>query len=379
MIKNQKNNFMLKNILKLLILTLSFSVFAQEYQFQPVIDLEASSVKSQGQSGTCWSFSTTSFLESEIYRLNNREIDIAEMYTVRTTYDKKAWNYVMRQGKTQLSEGGLAHDVLNAVAKEGLVPQSAFTDIFGNNKIYNHSQVVPAIKKILDNYIKNDIHSDYPNWQEAIDSILDKQIGEKPTSFTFDNQTFTPKSFATYLKIKPDDYISITSFTHEKPYSKFVLNIPDNFSNGSFYNVPLDKLVEITINAVKKGYTVALDVDVSEKGFSAKYGVAILPDNLNDLNKSFTEIVKEKNVTATYRQQEFENYNTTDDHLMHITGIVKDQKGNQYFKVKNSWGNNSTRVGNNGYIYMSIPYFRLKTISILLHKDALDSNLKLIQ
>jgi bleomycin hydrolase len=247
MIKNQKNNFMLKNILKLLILTLSFSVFAQEYQFQPVIDLEASSVKSQGQSGTCWSFSTTSFLESEIYRLNNREIDIAEMYTVRTTYDKKAWNYVMRQGKTQLSEGGLAHDVLNAVAKEGLVPQSAFTDIFGNNKIYNHSQVVPAIKKILDNYIKNDIHSDYPNWQEAIDSILDKQIGEKPTSFTFDNQTFTPKGFATYLKIKPDDYISITSFTHEKPYSKFVLNIPDNFSNGSFYNVPLDKLVEITI------------------------------------------------------------------------------------------------------------------------------------
>jgi bleomycin hydrolase len=379
MIKNQKNNFMLKNILKLLILTLSFSVFAQEYQFQPVVDLEASSVKSQGQSGTCWSFSTTSFLESEIYRLNNREIDIAEMYTVRTTYDKKAWNYVMRQGKTQLSEGGLAHDVLNAVAKEGLVPQSAFTDIFGNNKIYNHSQVVPAIKKILDNYIKNDIHSDYPNWQEAIDSILDKQIGEKPTSFTFDNQTFTPKSFATYLKIKPDDYISITSFTHEKPYSKFVLNIPDNFSNGSFYNVPLDKLVEITINAVKKGYTVALDVDVSEKGFSAKYGVAILPDNLNDLNKSFTEIVKEKNVTATYRQQEFENYKTTDDHLMHITGIVKDQKGNQYFKVKNSWGNNSTRVGNNGYIYMSIPYFRLKTISILLHKDALDSNLKLIQ
>ncbi len=370
---------MLKKIILLLIFSLSISAIAQQYQFKPVVDLEASSVKSQGRSGTCWSFSTSSFLESEIYRINHKNVDIAEMYIVRTTYDKKAWNYVMRQGKIQFGEGGLAHDVIHAVAKDGLVPQSAFTDIFGNDKMYDHSKVVPAIKKILDSYIKNDIHSDYPNWRKAIDSILDQQIGIKPREFVFDNQTFTPKSFAAYLKIKPEDYISITSFTHEKPYTKFVLNIPDNFSNGSFYNLPLDQFVSVTVNALKKGFTVALDVDVSEKGFSARYGLAVIPNNPDELEKSFTEIVPEKKITPEYRQREFENYNTTDDHLMHITGLVKDQKGNLYFKVKNSWGSNSARVGNNGYIYMSIPYFKLKAISILLHKDALDSNLKIVE
>ncbi len=370
-----------KKIIQLIILTFSLSVFAQEYQFKTIVDLETSSVKSQGQTGTCWSFSTTSFLESEIYRINHRDIDMAEMYLVRATYDKKAWNYVMRQGKTQLSEGGLAHDVINAVASDGLVPQSAFTDIFGNNKIYNHSDVVPAIQKILDAYIKNDVHSKYPHWKRVIDSILDEKIGKKPPSFFFDNKKFTPKEFAAYLKIKPKDYISITSFTHQKPYTKFILNIPDNFSNGSFINVPLDSLVAITKKALKKGYTVALDVDVSEKGFSAKYGLAVLPDTENEteIYKSFTQIYPEKKVNAALRQNEFENYNTTDDHLMHITGIVEDQKGNQYFKVKNSWGNNSARVGNNGFIYMSIPYFRLKTISILLHKEALDSKLHRIE
>jgi bleomycin hydrolase len=367
---------MIKKILSVLFITLSISISAQEYQFKTVIDLNTSEVKNQGQTGTCWSFSTSSFIESEIYRITGEQIDIAEMYIVRNTYNKKAWNYVMRQGKTQLSEGGLAHDVINAIASDGLVPQSAFTDIFGNNKVYNHNTVVPNVKKILDTYIKNDTNSQYPNWQIAISPILDQQIGTKPSEFQYNNKTYTPESFKNYTKINPENYISITSFTHENYYDKFVLNIPDNFSNGSFYNVTLDELVQIVNESLKKGFSIALDVDVSEKTFSPKYGLAVLPDDVSDIIKSSKEIVTEKNVTAIYRQTEFENFNTTDDHLMHITGLVKDQKGNLYYKVKNSWGGASARVGNNGYIYMSIPYFKLKTISILLHKDALNSEIK---
>lgn len=359
----------------ILILILSWGVYAQEYQFKTSIDLETSNVKNQGQTGTCWSFSTSSFLESEIFRLTGKKVDIAEMYLVRNTYKDKAWDYVMRQGKTQFSEGGLAHDVLNAVATYGLVPQSAFTDVFGNENVYNHSSVVPELKVILDAYIKNDLDSPYPNWQTAITPILDRQIGANPNGFIYDNQTFSAKLFKEYVNIIPENYISITSFTHKKPYSKFVLNIPDNFSNGSFYNVSLDELVGITTQALEKGYSIALDVDVSEKTFSSKYGLAILPIAGTNSENIFTEITPEIEVSEAFRQQEFENFNTTDDHLMHITGIVKDQAGNAYFKVKNSWGGSSNRVGNEGYIYMSIPYFRAKAISILLHKDALDKEI----
>jgi len=360
----------------LLFILLSSSIYAQEYHFETIIDLETSDVKSQGQTGTCWSFATSSFLESEIFRINGKQVDISEMYIVRNTYDQKAWNYVMRQGKTQFSEGGLAHDVINSVADYGIVPQSEFTDVFGNENIYNHATVVPSVKEILDAYIKNDIHSEYPNWKKAITPILDKEIGIKTDKFQYDNITFNPQSFKKYLKIVPEDYVSLTSYTHEKFFSSFVLNIPDNFSNGSFYNIPLDRLVEIVDLALEKGYTIALDVDVSEKTFFTKKGMAILPKENETQNKAYTKIVPEIDVTPALRQTAFENFNTTDDHLMHITGLVKDQNGNKYYKVKNSWGNNSARVGNEGFIYMSIPYFKLKAISILLHKDALSGKIK---
>ncbi len=366
---------MIKNTIILFLIVSSWSLFAQKYQFETIKDIEASTVKSQGQTGTCWSFATTSFIESEIIRLTGKHIDIAEMFIVRNTYDTKAWNYVMRQGYTRLSEGGLAHDVINAIATGGLVPQANYTDIYGNNKVYNHKDVVPNLKKVLDAYIKNDTDSKYPNWKKKINAILDKNIGVKPTAFLYENQTYTPASFASYVKIIPADYITLTSFTHQKNYAKFVLNIPDNFSNGHFYNLPLDEFVSTVINALENGYTIALDADVSEKTFSVKTGVAVIPKDMEDNNKSKTEIVPEKEIDAIYRQTEFENYNTTDDHLMHITGLVKDQKGNLYFKVKNSWGGNSSRIGNNGYIYMSVPYFRLKTISVLLHKKALSKEL----
>ncbi len=388
-IKNNKYQHMKHTFLTLILLVTTSFFYAQEdnvvtvqlpteqkYEFTSVIDIEASAVKNQGNTGTCWSFSASSFLESEIYRNTGEIIDISEMYNVRNTYPTKAWNYVMRQGKIQFSEGGLAHDVLNAVKTYGLVPESAYSGLKNDATNHNHSKLVPELTKVLDNYIKNDKKSAYPNWSVSVDSILDLHLGKTPETFFYEGMTYTPKSFLDKTNIKTSDYITLTSFTHQPYNSNFILNIPDNFSNGLFYNITLDKLVSETDNALKKGYTIALDCDVSEKTFSSKYGIAVLPKKIEDNEKALTYIVNENDITPEFRQQEFENYNTTDDHLMHIIGMVKDQNGNEYYKVKNSWGTNRERIGNNGYVYMSKAFFKLKTISILVHKNALSEDLK---
>ena len=349
------------------------AITAQEYEFKTIKDIENTQVKSQGNTGTCWSFSTTSFLESEIIRLTGKNIDLSEMYTVRNTYSDKASNYLYRQGKAQFSEGGLGHDVINSVARYGLVPEQVFSGLDMGQQTHNHAEVVAVLKSMLDAYIKNPAKELSPKWKKATESVLDVYLGENKEKFEFEGKEYTPKSFAEYVKINPSNYVTITSFKHAKMYDDFVLNIPDNFSNGSFYNVSLDELVAVTENALEKGFTIELDCDVSEKTFSSKNGVAFIPASVLDSEKGLKEIIKEKNITSSFRQSEFENFNTTDDHLMHIVGLVKDQQGNRYFKVKNSWG---TKQGNNGYVYMSIPYFKLKTISVLVHKDGLLNDLK---
>jgi bleomycin hydrolase len=348
----------------------------QKYNFSNIIDIEASSVKNQGNTGTCWSFSASSFIESEIFKNTGEMIDISEMYNVRQTYMAKAWNYVMRQGKTQFSEGGLAHDVLNSIQLNGLVPEATFTGFTTQATIHNHETIVPELQKVLDAYIKNDTDAKVGNWKVKVDSILDVKLGKKPDNFIYNGITYTPKSFLEMTKFDASKYITLTSFLHEPLYSKFILNIPDNFSNGTFYNISLTELVEVVDYALKNGYTLAIDCDVSEKTFSSKFGVAIVPKNKTDEEKSLTYIVEELEVTPAFRQQEFENYNTTDDHLMHIVGLVKDQNNNEYYKIKNSWGGNSNRIGNEGFVYMSKAFFKLKTISVMVNKNGLPNHLK---
>ena len=362
---------MKKNILSILCFWCITFGFAQNYQFKTLIDIEATDVISQGRTGTCWSFSTSSFLESEIIRLTGQQVDLSEMYTVRQTYPKKAWHYIMRQGKTQFSQGGLAHDVINSVAQFGIVPQSAYSGLDTSENGHNHAELIAVLKAVLDTYIKKPSGHLSPKWKTVTESVLDTYLGKKVSSFNYNGIQYTPKSFLEFTKINPNNYITLTSFTHAPFYTSFILNIPDNFSNGSFYNVPLKDFMAVLDHALNKGYTIALDCDVSEKTFSSKHGVAVIPEDASKAKKALTQVVSEKQITQDYRQQEFENYNTTDDHLMHITGMLKDQNGNVYYKVKNSWGKNSDRVAHEGYVYMSASYIKLKAISIMLHKDGL--------
>lgn len=365
---------MRKLIIYSAILASSFLGFSQEYKFKDIVNLECSSVKNQGNTGTCWSFSTSSFLESEIKRITNKDIDLSEMYTVRNTYPKKAWNYVMRQGKAQFSEGGLAHDVLKTVATHGLVPEGVFSGMENGATMHNHAELVAVLKGMLDVYISNPAKKLSPRWKKSVSSILDIYLGKNPSSFTYQGKEYTPKSFQEMTQVIPDNYITLTSFTHQPFYKGFILNIPDNFSNGSMFNIPLNDFEKTIVTALKNGYTVALDIDVSEKTFSSKHGVAIIPENSK--NTAVKTIQKELKISQEYRQQEFENYHTTDDHLMHITGLATDQNGTTYFKTKNSWGSTSKRINYGGYVYISTSFLRLKAISVTVHKSALSKKLQ---
>ncbi|MDP2686389.1 MAG: C1 family peptidase [Aequorivita sp.] len=354
---------------------LTTTLSAQEaYKFTTITDLETTPVISQGITGTCWSFSSISFLESEIIRLTGKKIDLSEMYQVRNTYPLKAENYIMRQGKAQFSEGGLAHDVMNSVEKNGLVPEEAFSGLFAGENTHNHAEMVAVLEAMLKTYVDNPGRKLSKKWRTAISGVLDAYIGENIENFTYDGKQYNPQTFLAMTNIKPADYVNMSSFTHAPFYSQFILNIPDNWSNGSFYNVPLEEMMATIDNALEKGFTVELDCDVSEKTFSSKDGVAVIPENLENNIKALQGIYPEKKITQEYRQDEFENYATTDDHLMHITGLLRDQNGTKYYKVKNSWGTDEARVANGGYVYFSEAYMRLKAISVTVHKDALPKN-----
>ncbi|MEZ4874743.1 MAG: C1 family peptidase [Flavobacteriaceae bacterium] len=349
----------------------AFSFAQQRYRFTELIDLEATPVISQGVTGTCWSFSSTSFLESEIIRLTGKHIDLSEMYQVRNTYPKKAENYVLRQGRAQFGEGGLAHDVMNSVRDFGMVPQEVFSGYMDGADSYNHAELAAVLESMLKTYVDNPGRKLSKQWKPAIEAVLDIYLGKNPATFMYEGKSYTPMTFAEMTGIQPKDYITLTSFTQAPFYSSFLLNIPDNWSNGSMYNVPLDEMMATINHALENGFTVELDCDVSERTFSSKDGVAVIPEDAENNVKALQGIYPEKTISQQYRQDEFENYDTTDDHLMHITGKLKDQNGTVYYKVKNSWGTDPNRNANGGYVYFSESYMRLKAMSITVHKDAI--------
>src|SRR5690554_842638 len=351
---------------------LSFGQKIGEYQFTHIVNNDHTEVLSQGQTGTCWSFSTVSFLESEVKRITGKHVDLSEMYIVKNTYPAKAYNYVYRQGKAQFSEGGLGHDVLNAVRTDGIVPHEFYTGIVDDAEKHDHSVMVAKLTGYVENLVKHKKAYLNDNWQAEFDGILEEYMGKEPKTFQFEGKEFTPKEFANYLKINPDDYVAISSFTNVPYYKSFVLSIPDNFSSGSFYNLPLDEYMQLMNESLTKGFTLSFSSDVSESTFSAKEGMAILPTEGNK-EDYFKAILPEIWATPEERQKNFENFTTVDDHLMHITGMLKDQIGNQYYDVKNSWG---SELANGGDVYMSAAFMRMKSIAFWVHKDALSKDLK---
>jgi len=344
----------------------------QTPQFLDVKTLKATSVKNQAMTGTCWCFATTSLVESEEIRKEKREIDLSEMFTVRNMYIEKAKNYVLRNGRAQFGEGGLGHDEIRAVASYGAVPLNEYTGLLNGEKNYDHQVLFSELQKYLDSILRKKPIQD--QWLDGYIRILDENLGAPPKEFSYNGKTYTPLSFAKeVLHFNANDYVNLTSFTHQPYYQSFVLQVPDNYSNGSFYNLPLNELIEVVKYAIDKGYTVAWDTDVSNKGFMQETGLALNLDNAASYTKDqIHPDLKEASYDAATRQRLYENLTTQDDHLMHITGVEKSKGGKTFFLVKNSWGS----IGPfDGYINVSEAYFAINTLSIVVPKAALSKEI----
>ena len=363
------------------------------YIFTVVNDLEATEVKNQYRSGTCWSFSALSFFESELDRMGKGNYDLSEMFVVRHTYSDKAEKYVRMHGNLNFGPGGAFHDAQHVLKHHGMVPESVYSGLEYGTEKHIHGELDAMMKSMVDAVIKNKNRQLSPAWHPAFNAALDTYLGEVPEEFEFQGKTYTPQSYADELGINPDDYVTLSSYTHHPFYETFVLEVPDNWLGGEVYNLPLNELIETMNNALKNGYGIAWAADVSEKGFSFRDGLAIVPENEKAIqqkgsdNSNFSDAGAEKvgnqfmapgtekTITQEMRQKAFDNYETTDDHGMHITGLVKDQEGTPYYIVKNSWGT-GYQTGIDGYFFASEAYVRYKTMDIMLHKDALPKSIK---
>jgi len=360
--------------------------------FTPVVDLKSTSVKNQASTGTCWCFATTSFIESELLRMGKGEYDLSEMFIVRQNYIDRLKDNYLRQGKGNLGPGSLSHDWMREFSEEGIVPDEVYPGLNYGSPTHNHGELQAFINAVAAVPVQRKNESD--QYQVIVNSILDTYLGKVPETFTYKGVSYTPKSFANSLGINTSDYVEITSFNHFPFYTRGILEIPDNWTMERLYNVPLDELIEIMDYSLNNGYTVNWDGDVSERSFSHSNGVAVNPEPPKAGDVSTTDRARlermaggpqgaapaapqpgrEINVTQELRQNGFESFTTTDDHLMHLTGIVKDQNGTKYYKTKNSWGTDRNTFG--GYLNMSESYVRAKTIFIMVNKDAIPPAIK---
>ncbi len=358
-----------------------FSLSAQDTVYIPKSDyvlkfthqINCNPIEDQAGSGTCWSFSTNSFIESELAKMGEKPIDLSEMFFVRMTYLDKARKYVRYHGKANFSEGSLGHDVMRMYAKYGAVPEEVYTGLTDGKTRHSHGAMVRELHKFLEDMIETgEIEAD---WEIKFNMLLDQHLGPFPKSFIFEGKTFTPRSFAEeFVDIDPAEYISLTSFGTYPFNEEVILEIPDNYAHQPYYNISVDDLLQTVDYALESGRSMVWDCDISDRGFSSARGLAIYPNvntrELAEVNEAFRVPTEEQTVTDASRQEQFDNYTLTDDHLMHIVGRAEDQNGTPYYYVKNSWGE---RPGLDGYLFASKAYVMKNTIAVMLHKDAIPS------
>lgn len=357
------------------------------FTFTDIISLPTTPVKNQNKSGTCWCFAGTSLVEEDVLRKGGPELDLSEMYWVRQNYIDKAKKYMRMDGKINFAQGGSIADVMETASEFGSMPEEVYAGLnYGDDK-HSHYEMYDGLRGYLD-AIRTGGRNLSDAWLRGFIAVLDQYLGTPPEEFTYKGKKYTPQSFAKAFNITPDDFVSVTSYTHHPFYTWMTLEIPDNWRWTQSYNVPMEEMKKLVDDALQNGYTVGWAADVSEPGWQWKKGYAVLPlekgpedlteneaakwDQLSDkerkaLSYDIKGPVKQKTVTQEDRQKHFDNKETTDDHGMVIIGLAEDQEGNRYYKVKNSWDTNQLY---GGYIYVSEPYFLDKTIGITLHRKA---------
>lgn len=387
---------MIKTVISTLALVMAVTAAADDkvvipdstgFKFTDVKVVKTTPVKDQNKSGTCWCFSSLSFFEDELLRKTGKEYDLSEMFVVNHCYSDKADKYVRTDGKINFAQGGSGFDVPYVWERYGIVPEEAYPGLNYGEDGHSHYEMADILTSYVDAVVRNSSRMTTA-WKRGFDGVLSAYFGELPTTFTYEGKTYTPQSFAQSLPIDMNDYVALTSFTHHPFYKPFGLELADNWLWKEYYNVPVEEMKEAVDNALDKGYSVVWAADVSEGGFKWRNGYAVLPKAKDKKDMTDSELarwvqlsdkdrdnqkyeikgpVEEETVTQESRQEGFDRKKTTDDHGMVIIGKAVDQKGNKYYKVKNSWNTNQLY---NGYFYVSEPYFLAKTIDIYLNKEA---------
>jgi len=384
-------------------LLISSVVIAQEeeenkpegYQFTMLKEVTGTAVNDQQRAGTCWSYSTMGMIEAEMLRIGKEYVDLSEMFVVRKSYEEKALNYVRMHGNCHFSGGGALNDAFNVLKNYGAVPQDIYTGLNYGTDVHTHGELDLVLKQYLDGVIKNKNRKLSTAWFEGYKGILDAYLGAIPEKFEWQGKEYTPRTFADELVgLNTDDYYYFTSYTHHPFYEPFVLEVPDNWTWSRYINVPIGEMVGMIDNSINNGYAVAWASDVSEKGFSSKNGIAVIPEEdvaemadserlkwekmeekeRKNLLYSFEAPGPEKEITQDMRQKAFDNYETTDDHGMVLTGIANDQNGAKYYYVKNSWGTDYNEY--EGHFYASEAFIKYKTMSWSVHKDAIPKEIR---
>ena len=350
------------------------------FHFTTVVNAEVTPVENQANSGTCWSYSTNSFLESEMIKAGRKPVPLAKIYSARCSYIDKAENYVRMHGAVSWGDGGEPHTVINMYAKYGMLPESVYTGLNYGTKTNQFGEMQAIMKAMLDAVVTNKNGMLTPVWKDAFTKMTDTYLGEVPKSFEWEGKSYTPQTFAKeVVGLNADDYVEFISETNAPFYKKAMMMVPDNWEFQWDYNIPIEDMTTIIDNALKNGYTVAWGADVSEPYFSWKNGVAYVPQkDIKEMSPQekmgmFNGPQPEMVITPENRQEAFDNYATTDDHGMQITGIAKDQNGKEYYIVKNSWG---TTNDYKGYLYVSKAYVQYKTTSFMVNKKAVPADVK---
>lgn len=371
---------------------------ADSLVFTTVLENPVTSIKNQNNSGTCWSYSALAFLESEVLKKDpsKTDIDLCESFLVSKTYTDRADRNVRTHGDASFSQGGSFYDAIFCMERYGLIPEGLmpYPNTLYGDSLFNFTSFFPPMEAYIKAIATSGANKINPVWKKDVQGMLDNYFGECPKEFEYKGKTYTPQSFVKdYLKLDPNDYVSLTSYTHHPFYTQFILEIQDNWRWASSYNLPLDKFMRVMEESVKNGWTFAWGADVSEDGFSRRTGknkcVATVPDTKSSAGvgsdqskwtgeKAGAKIAEadaagEKTITQEMRQEGYDNWTTTDDHGMQIYGIAKDQNGKEYFMMKNSWGEYGPYKG---FWYVSKPYVAYKTMNIVINKNAIPKDIR---
>jgi len=363
--------------------------------FMTIKENKITSIKNQNRSGTCWDYSTLSFLESEILKKTGKTYDLCEAFVANKTYLDRAIQVVRLHGDCQFAQGGSAYDPIYCLKYYGICPEDAMPlpgTLYGDS-LNNFNEFFDVMTPYVQAIAKSKTDKLSTQWKVALQGILDAYLGTCPEKFNYQGKSYTPQTFAQSLGIDADDYVSFTSYTHHPFWTSFAVEVQDNWRNPHSWNVPLDDMMRIIDNAVMNGYTIAWGGDVSEDGFT-RMGLAYSIDSKKTQSLSGSDMARwlkltkaeKKNVldslgckvpeiTATQklRQERFDNWELTDDHGMLIYGIAKDQYGKEYYMVKNSWGETGDYKG---IWYMTKNFIANNTMDFVVNRNAVPKDIR---